>query len=176
MTDQTSQVSTWLPVRRLVLADLPGCVELAADRGWPPEENKWRLLFAVAEAYGVDEPGGRELAGMVTLTRYGDALAVVGMMVVAARHGRQGLGRLLMEHVLAQAGPAVVYLIATAAGRPLYEQLGFRTLDDSVQQVGLFVPRPGESSGGAGAPASAGVPASAGAPSGAGARPAGSVQ
>jgi hypothetical protein len=40
---------TDLPVRRLGVADLPDCVALAGDRGWPPEVNKWRLIFAVSE-------------------------------------------------------------------------------------------------------------------------------
>jgi len=34
-------------------------VELAADRGWPPEQNEWRLLFAVSEVYGGKLPGER---------------------------------------------------------------------------------------------------------------------
>jgi hypothetical protein len=81
-----------LPIRRLSAADLAACVELAADRGWPPERNKWRLLFAVSEAYGIDDPAGG-LAAMVVLTRYGRQLAAVGTMVVASRFGRRGLGR-----------------------------------------------------------------------------------
>ena len=75
---------TDLPVRRLGPADLPACIALAADRGWPPEENKWGLMFAVSEAYGVDDPAGG-LAGTVVLTRHGTGLAAVGMMMVASR-------------------------------------------------------------------------------------------
>jgi GNAT superfamily N-acetyltransferase len=102
-----------LPIRRLSAADLAACVELAADRGWPPELNKLRLLFAVGEAYGVDDPAGG-LAAMVVLTRYGRQLAAVGTMVVASRFGRRGLGRRLMSYLLEQAGPAVVYLGANS--------------------------------------------------------------
>ncbi len=80
-----------LPIRQLSMADLSACVELAADRDWPPEEHKWRLLFRVGEVYGIDDPAGG-LAGVVVLTRYGEELAAVGMMVVASRYGHQGLG------------------------------------------------------------------------------------
>ena len=90
-----------LPVRRLTPADLPAIVELAADRDWPPEENKWRLMFAVSEPFGVDDPAGG-LAGAVVLTRYGASLAAIGMMLVAARHGRKGLGSRLTA---VRAGP-----------------------------------------------------------------------
>jgi hypothetical protein len=77
-------------IRGLRAADLAACGRLAADRGWPREQNKWRLLLAISEAYGVDDPAG-ELAASIVLTRYGERLASVGMMLVAARYGRQGL-------------------------------------------------------------------------------------
>jgi GNAT superfamily N-acetyltransferase len=123
------------PVRRLTPADLPAIVRLAADRGWPPEESKWRLLFAVSEPFGVDDPDGG-LAGAVVLTRHGPALAAVGMMLVASRQGRKGLGGRLLQHALARAGDAIVYLTATGYGRPLYERHGFRALDTSVTYRG----------------------------------------
>jgi GNAT superfamily N-acetyltransferase len=132
-----------LPIRRLSPADLAACVELAADRGWPPERNKWRLLFAVGEAYGIDDPAGG-LAAMVVLTRYGRQLAAVGTMVVASRFGRQGLGRRLMMHLLEQAGPAVVYLAANSRsyGRPLYQSMGFQSIDTVNRHAGPFTPGP----------------------------------
>jgi GNAT superfamily N-acetyltransferase len=136
--DASSPAIARLPVRRLNSADLPACVELGQDRGWPPEENKWRLLFAVGRVYGIDDPQGAGLAGMVVLTTYGSMLAAVGMMVVAQRYGRRGLGRRLMQHVIAEAGQSVLYLTATALGRPLYAQLGFRALDTMTQHTGLF--------------------------------------
>jgi GNAT superfamily N-acetyltransferase len=132
-----------LPIRRLSAADLGACVELAADRGWPPEQNKWRLLFAVGEAYGIDDPAGG-LAAMVVLTRYGRQLAAVGTMVVASRFGRRGLGRRLTSYLLEQAGPAVVYLAANTSsyGRPLFQSLGFQSIDTVTRHAGRFAPRP----------------------------------
>lgn len=129
------------PVRRLGPADLKACLALSVDREWPAEERKWSLLLEAAEAYGVDDPGGG-LAGSVVLGRYGAKLASIGMMLVASRYGRQGLGRRLMTHVLGQAGDASVFLTATTYGRPLYEKLGFRTTGRSATFVGRF--RPGQ--------------------------------
>ena len=60
------------------------------------------------------------------------------MMLVAARYGRRGLGRALMEHLLAEAGDATVTLFATDLGKPLYDKLGFRTLRRSVAFTGPF--------------------------------------
>ena len=137
------------PVRRLRPDDLRHCVRLSVDRGWLPEKAKWSLLLEVSEVFGIDAPdggdggGGTEgrdgaLAGAVVLTRYGADLASVGMMLVAARYGRMGLGRALMEHLLAEAGDATVTLFATDLGKPLYDKLGFRTIRRSAAFTGPF--------------------------------------
>ncbi len=130
------------PVRRLGPEDLWHCVALSTDRGWAPERSKWGLLLAETEAFGVDAPDGG-LAGSVVLARYGPDLASVGMMLVAARYGRRGLGRALMEHLLAEAGAATVTLFATDQGRPLYEKLGFGAVRRNVAFAGTFRPEPG---------------------------------
>ena len=128
------------PIRRLGPGDLKRCVGLSVDRGWLPERSKWSLLLAASETFGVDAPDARGLAGAVVLTRWGADLASVGMMLVAARYGRCGLGRALMEHVIAEAGGATVTLFATDMGRPLYEKLGFQPVRRNVSFVGAFRP------------------------------------
>lgn len=126
-------------IQPLTSADLPGCLALAQDRGWLPEERKWRLLFDLAVVYGVRGPGG-ELAGVTVLTRYGAGFAVIGMMLVATRYGGRGLGRALMTRALDDAGDATVFLHATPAGRPLYEKLGFVPVGVTQTHLGCFRP------------------------------------
>jgi len=130
-----------VPVRRLGPADLSDIVAVTGDRGWSAQLAKWQLMLAVGEAYGVPDPAGRGLAGIVVLTRYGTQLAAIGMMVVASRYGRLGLGTRLMEYVLGLAGDAVVYLTATEYGEGLYRRLGFRELDNSVTYLGQLHPQ-----------------------------------
>jgi GNAT superfamily N-acetyltransferase len=131
------------PVRGLGPGDLRRCVALSVDRGWSPERAKWSLLLAASEVFGVDAPDGRGLAGAVVLTRWGTGLAAVGMMLVAARYERRGLGRTLMEHLLRAAGDdTTVTLFATDMGRPLYEKLGFTAVRRNVSFVGRFRDRP----------------------------------
>jgi GNAT superfamily N-acetyltransferase len=130
-------------IRRLGPDDLRRCVALSVDRGWSPERAKWSLLLGCSEAFGVDAPdsdGSGRLAGAVVLTRWGPGLASVGMMLVATRYARCGLGRALMEHVIAEAGDATVLLFATDMGRPLYEKLGFRPVRRCVSFVGAYRP------------------------------------
>ena len=133
---------SFAPIRGLGPADLRQCAALSIDRGWLPERSKWSLLLGACQTFGVDAPDGRGLAGAVVLTRWGPDLASVGMMLVAARYARRGLGRALMEHVIAEAGDATVTLFATDLGRPLYEQLGFAPVRRSVSFVGAFRPGP----------------------------------
>lgn len=65
-------------------------------------------------------------------------LAAVGMLLVAPRHARQGVGLQLMRHTLQVAAGATVFLYATAVGLPLYTKLGFRTVDEVFSHIGPY--------------------------------------
>ena len=94
-------------------------------------------MLGNVDAFGIDDPAGG-LAGCVTVARYGDDVASIGMMLVASRWERHGLGRRLMEHALEFAAGRVVVLYATKLGRPLYEKLGFRVADEVTRHRGEF--------------------------------------
>lgn len=126
-------------VRALGLSDLPACQAVALTRDWTDSEPKWRLLLTAGDGFGIDDPDGG-LAGVVVLTRYPPDVAVVGMLIVAARHARRGLGRALMQHCVTHAADDVVYLYATKDGRPLYEKLDFHIADAVIKHAGQFQP------------------------------------
>lgn len=129
-------------IRRLEPSDVDACVALAAEYGWPAEPGKWALLMRVGEVYGI---GDDQLIGTVAVARYGEDLAVVSMMVVSRAHARQGHGRRLMNHVLRAARRSTLALYATDAGRPLYLDVGFRTIGRSVGYVGTIAEGTGRS-------------------------------
>ncbi|MFF3084931.1 GNAT family N-acetyltransferase [Streptomyces nojiriensis] len=135
---------TDLPIRALTVDDLRRCADLSEDRGWLREDHKWRLLLAAGNGYGVDAPDGRGLAAACVVTRYGDThagpeLAAIGMVLVADRFARQGLGRRLMAHVCDDVLKGVpLTLHATPYGRPLYEELGFETTGRTEMLTGAF--------------------------------------
>lgn len=119
-----------LLIRRLTTDDLISCADLSQDRGWPREEHKWGLLLTAGTGYGIDDPAGKGLVTACVVTSYGTGsygpgLAAIGMVLVAERYARQGIGRRLMQHVLEEAGHTPVTLHATPYGKPLYEELGF---------------------------------------------------
>ncbi|MEZ3181177.1 GNAT family N-acetyltransferase [Streptomyces pimonensis] len=132
-----------LPIRRLTLRDLNACADLSEDRGWPREEHKWGLLLTAGKGYGIDDPGGGLVAACV-VTEYGPreqpALAAVGMVLVAGRHARRGVGRRLMRHIVSAMGATPLTLHATSCGRPLYEELGFKVIGRAEMLRGRFVP------------------------------------
>lgn len=148
---------TDLPIRALAADDLRRCADLSEDRGWPREDHKWGLLLAAGNGYGVDAPDGQGLAAACVVTGYGLAngqpeLAAVGMVLVAGRYARQGLGRRLMRHVCDDVLKGVpLTLHATPFGRPLYEDLGFDTTGRAEMVRGTF--RHEDTPGPSGAPA-----------------------
>jgi predicted N-acetyltransferase YhbS len=73
-----------------------------------------------------------EPVGIVGVTRY-DSFAYVGLMAVNPNAQRQGIGRMLMEHLIARCeerGYPTLRLDATPAGAPLYRSVGF--VDDGT--------------------------------------------
>ncbi|MEV6954022.1 GNAT family N-acetyltransferase [Streptomyces sp. NPDC051183] len=135
-----------LPIRALTVDDLRHCADLSEDRGWPREDHKWGLLLAAGNGYGIDAPDGRGLATACVVTRYGHngtdpELAAIGMVLVADRYARQGLGRRLMTYVCDDVLKGVpLTLHATPYGRPLYEELGFDTTGRAEMLRGTFRP------------------------------------
>ncbi|RSN59545.1 GNAT family N-acetyltransferase [Streptomyces sp. WAC 04229] len=137
------------PIRRLTLRDLTACADLSEDRGWPREEHKWGFLLTAGTGYGIDDPGGG-LVAACTVTEYGPhgrpSLAAIGMVLVAERHARRGVGRRLMRHVVSELGTTPLTLHATPYGRPLYEELGFKVTGRAEMVRGRFTmvgPEPG---------------------------------
>ncbi|MGI5436519.1 GNAT family N-acetyltransferase [Streptomyces shenzhenensis] len=132
-----------LPIRRLTPRDLSACADLSEDRGWPREEYKWGFLLTAGRGHGIDDPDGGLVAACV-VTEYGPRerpdLAAVGMVLVAERHARRGVGRRLMRHVVSTMGPTPLTLYATPYGRPLYEELGFKVTGRVEMVRGRFSP------------------------------------
>ncbi|MEU4797117.1 GNAT family N-acetyltransferase [Streptomyces sp. NPDC023327] len=133
-----------LPIRRLTPRDLTSCADLSEDRGWPREEHKWGLLLRAGAGYGIDDPDGEGLIGVFVVTRYGPQerpdLAAIGMVLVAERYARRGIGRRLMQYAVEQEAPVPLTLHATPHGRPLYEQLGFKVIGRAEMVCGRLVP------------------------------------
>ncbi len=109
--------------------DVSSAQSLVEIAGWNQLPADWlRLLTREPRGCFKATAAGR-LLGTVTTIVYGTELAWIGMMLVHPDARRQGIGTQLMRHaidsLLAQ-GVKSIALDATPAGRPLYEQLGFK--------------------------------------------------
>lgn len=92
------------------------------------------------KGYGIDDPDGKGLATACVVTVYGSGLAAIGMLLVAEEHARQGVGRRMLSHVIAEFGSVPLTLYATETGRPLYEKLGFQAVGHAEMVRGRFHP------------------------------------
>ncbi|MGW6732084.1 GNAT family N-acetyltransferase [Streptomyces sp. NPDC055013] len=130
-----------LPIRRLTPRDLTACADLSEDRGWPREEHKWQFLLTAGKGYGIDDPAGGLVSACV-VTDYGPRdrpdLGAIGMVLVAERHARQGVGRRLMRHVVSLMGTTPLTLHATPNGQGLYEEIGFKVTGRAEMLRGHF--------------------------------------
>ena len=89
-----------LSLRLMTEGDLAAVDELRRLAGWNQTPEDWRRLLEL-------EPQGcflaeldNELAGTVTTTAYGQAVAWIGMMLVHPKHRRQGIATLMMRQAI----------------------------------------------------------------------------
>jgi GNAT superfamily N-acetyltransferase len=113
-------------IGRLELADLPEAEALVAEAGWNQVAADWRMFLDFGTVYAV-RAGARVIATAATLP-YGGRCAWISMVLVAARHRRQGLATRLLDRCIADISAAglVPVLDATPAGRTVYAPLGFQ--------------------------------------------------
>ena len=117
-----------LTIRNMGVKDFASADSLRSLSSWNQTHADWaRFLYISPETCFIAEING-QVVGTATLTLYGITLAWVGMMLVHPEYRRQGIGKRLLEHCLAQSrqrGVRTVVLAATPAGKQLYDSLGF---------------------------------------------------
>jgi GNAT superfamily N-acetyltransferase len=110
------------------LQDIPEGMRLKAIAGWNQTEADWRLFLSLNPAgCFVAEDRGR-IAGTVTTTDYGEAIAWIGMVLVDPDFRRQGIATRLTLRAIESVTPGcTIKLDATPLGQQVYEPLGFQT-------------------------------------------------
>ncbi len=124
----------------------------AAAFSLPPDVVERACGTGLLDAPGFDYFVARRFDGTpvssVQTTRSGSAVGI-WVMATPPQHQRQGAGRALLEGVMAhhlERGAELFYLGATAAGLPLYESVGFHTIDEAavwLRGESTQVPAPG---------------------------------
>lgn len=130
-----------VPPREMLVADLRAAHALSQAEQWPHRLNDWGAAAALGEGLVVERGG--QLAGTGMRWRWGGEHATVGLVIVHKDCRGQGLGKQLMQQLLAPLGQRSVLLHAAAAGLPLYQKLGFRALGEISQHQGEVLACPG---------------------------------
>lgn len=111
--------------------------------GWSdPALDDATLGAALDCTWNVAACSGDRVVGIGRLLDDGALYATIWDMIVDPEYQRRGIGRAILKVMLARASArTIVALVATPAGRPLYESMGFAL--ESNGSVGLLL-RPGD--------------------------------
>jgi predicted N-acetyltransferase YhbS len=123
-------------LRALTPRDLPALHALSAEAGWPHRVQDWAMVLSLGEGLAACAPDGTIL-GTAMQWRWSATCATIGMVLVAQAQQGKGLGRQLMQGLLAADPTRAVMLNATLAGLGLYERLGFRPIGMVRQHQGI---------------------------------------
>lgn len=110
-------------LRPMHAGDLPAMHGLAQQMSWPHRaEDCAQLLAFGAGIAAVDRDGST--IGVGLRWSFGE-VGTIGLVLVAPDRQGRGIGRALMNALIADSGSRTLMLNATAEGLPLYEKLGF---------------------------------------------------
>jgi predicted N-acetyltransferase YhbS len=136
MTSQT--LDTAIAYRRMTESDLPAAHAQSQAVRWPHRLEDWQFVHRLGAGFVAKE--GDAIIGTALCWKQGDAHASLGMIIVSPAHQGKGIGRELMNLVLEELGNRCTLLIATPAGQPLYERLGFVATGTIHQHQGTMAP------------------------------------
>ncbi len=113
--------------RLMTQRDIPLGLKLSLAAGWNQTAADWAMLLEQSRAGSFIACLDGIEAGTVTTVSYQNRLHWIGMVLVAEKYRRRGIGRALLEAAIqAVKGQGLVCLDATPAGTKLYDTLGFQ--------------------------------------------------
>ncbi|WP_340265088.1 GNAT family N-acetyltransferase [Sphingobium mellinum] len=116
-------IEAMVDLRRMTAEDLPAAHELSQEQKWPHRIEDWEMMLGLGSGYVAESKG--EIIGTAMSWSYGDDFATLGMVIVSPKAQGMGIGRRLMDAVLADLSDRTVMLNATDEGVPLYRRMGF---------------------------------------------------
>ena len=123
----TAQMAdTAITYRRMTDSDLPAAHALSQAVGWLHRVEDWQFVLRLGAAFVAEESD--VVIGTALCWKQGEKNGSLGMIIVSPDRQGKGIGRKLMNLVLEELGERCTVLIATKAGQPLYESLGFKAI------------------------------------------------
>ncbi len=109
--------------------DVLGLVELSTSVGWDYDEYEVRTVMASGKIYGHKNTVGK-IVSSAAIIPYDTNLASIGMVIVNEDYRGLGLGKKATQKCIDSVSQNTsIMLISTEDGKPLYERLGFSTVD-----------------------------------------------
>ncbi|EJN15972.1 putative acyltransferase [Bradyrhizobium sp. YR681] len=130
MTQSSISLTTFHPEH------LEGALRLSRQAKWPHRLDDWQLALHLSTGFVALDANAATVVGTVLMTPYKRDVATINMVIVDEAARGRGLGRQLMEAVIALAGSRALRLVATREGAPLYRKLGFWETGAIVQHQG----------------------------------------
>ncbi|QYM91518.1 GNAT family N-acetyltransferase [Dickeya zeae] len=120
-----------ITLRAMTAADADFGWSLTQQTHWPHRLQDWQDALQLGDGLLAEENG--QPLGTAVCWRWGDRWATIGLVVVDEQQQGRGIGRRLMEGLLAGLDGYQVRLHATAAGQGLYTRLGFTPVGEIHQ-------------------------------------------
>lgn len=109
--------------------DITGLIELSTSVGWDYDQNEVTAIMSAGRIYGHKNEKG-EIVSSAAIIDYSLKLASIGMVIVREDYRGMGLGRKATQRCLESIpSSTTAMLIATEEGKPMYEKMGFHTID-----------------------------------------------
>jgi GNAT superfamily N-acetyltransferase len=119
---------------------LDQALALSKALDWPYRMEDWEFAHALGRGFAVEADG--DLVGTALWWPYGEDYASAGMIIVAEKAQRQGVGAKLMDAMLADAAGRKMILNSTLEGEALYSRLGFQPYDIVYQHQAILAQAP----------------------------------
>jgi GNAT superfamily N-acetyltransferase len=134
-----------LDIRPMSLRDLEVALGWARDEGWNPGRHD-------APAFHAQDPSGflmgwlgDEPVGCISVVKYGDRFAFLGLYIVRPEYRGKGYGKAIWEAGIASAGDRTIGLDGVPAQQANYERMGFVKAYETSRLAGLPPPARGAS-------------------------------
>ena len=118
-----------LNLTKLEVDDIPRLIELSASVGWDYDTDEIKTIMSSGRIYGHKNEDGN-IVSSAAIVEYDSKFAWIGMVIVNGENRGLGLGRIVTQKCIDSVSNNVTtMLIATEAGKPMYEKMGFVSRD-----------------------------------------------
>jgi predicted N-acetyltransferase YhbS len=129
-----------LRLREMTPQDLAAAHALSREAKWPHRLEDWDLMLRVGEGVVAEHDG--KIVGTVMGFAHGPQIATLGMVIVSPECRGAGIGRKLMDAMMARLAPRAIQLNATEDGLPLYKSQGYAPVGTIHQHQGAAFSQP----------------------------------